>query len=342
MNRISDIHIASQRPLPSPGEMHAELPITPEMAEFVEQSRHTLIRILRGEDPRLLVITGPCSVSSESSVMEYAEKLNALRPEISDKIFPVMRLYFEKPRTTLGWKGMIYDPDLNGSCNIEKGLRTARRILSRITAMGIPAATEFLDPIIPQYLADMITWSAIGARTTESQTHRQLASGLSMPVGFKNSTDGAIEIAIDAIKTASAQHTFLGVISDGRTGIFHTRGNPNCHLVLRGSSSGPNYGSEYIAFASELLRKHGLPQTIVVDCSHGNSRKQPLKQFDAARDVLQQRKNGCRAICGIMLESFLQGGRQDISDHLIPGMSVTDACLSWDETKRLLLELAGR
>lgn len=337
MNRVYNINIESQAPLPTPSDIHAELPISEKMEDFIESSRRQLVDILNHKDDRFLVITGPCSINDIPSALEYAERFQKLQRKVSDKIFLIMRTYFEKPRTTVGWKGLIYDPGMDKSFQIESGLRLARRLLLQLTEMQIPTATEFLDPIIPQYLCDLITWAAIGARTTESQTHRQMASGMSMPIGFKNATDGSITIAIDAIKTAAARHSFLGVINDGRTGIFNTKGNPNCHIVLRGSSIDPNYGSEYIAFSRELLRKAGLNQAIIVDCSHGNSHKIPKNQIKAAKDVIEQRCGGDNAVIGIMLESYLKEGRQDIGDYMVPGLSVTDACLGWDDTEDLIL-----
>ena len=337
MNKVYNVNIVSQSPLPTPHDIHTELPISEETESFVEDSRRQLVEILNHKDDRFLVIAGPCSINDIPSAIEYAECFKKLQQKVSDKIFLIMRTYFEKPRTTVGWKGLIYDPRMDKSFQIEEGLRLARKLLLQITEMKIPTATEFLDPIIPQYLCDLITWAAIGARTTESQTHRQMASGMSMPIGFKNATDGSITIAIDAIKTAAARHSFLGVINDGRTGIFNTKGNPNCHIVLRGSSIDPNYGSEYIAFSRELLRKAGLNQTIVVDCSHGNSRKMPKNQIKAAKDVISQRCDGDKAVTGIMLESYLMEGRQEIGEYMVPGLSVTDACLGWDDTEELIL-----
>jgi 3-deoxy-7-phosphoheptulonate synthase len=252
-----------------------------------------------------------------------------------------MRVYFEKPRTTIGWKGLVYDPDLDGSYNIEKGLRLVRKILLGITEMGLPAGSEMLDPVTPQYTADLISWAAIGARTSESQPHRQLASGLSMAVGFKNATDGSIQVAVDAVKTASSKHAFLGVTSDGRTGVFSTTGNPYCHVILRGGGpGGTNYGSEHIAFTRELLKKADLPQTIMVDCSHGNSGKQPENQITVMKDVIQQVKNGESGIFGTMLESNLKTGTQDLKDRtgIDPALSITDNCLGWEETEALIRE----
>ena len=288
-----------------------------------------------------MVICGPCSIDSIPAAVEYAARLKSIQEKVSSKLMLIMRTYFEKPRTTVGWKGLIYDPDLDRSFNIEKGLRLARRLLLQLSEMRLPVATEFLEPIIPQYLADLVTWASIGARTTESQTHRQLASGLSMPIGFKNSTDGAISVAVDAIKTASATHSFLGVINDGRTGVFRTRGNKFCHIVLRGGIHGPNYASENIAYVKELMRKEKLVPSIVIDCSHGNSMRHPEMQPVILRDVLGQIRAGENTISGVMIESYIKTGRQDIAERgkMIPGLSVTDPCLGWEETEAAILEL---
>ena len=269
----------------------------------------------------------------------YASALKSLQKKVESKMMLMMRTYFEKPRTTLGWKGMIYDPDLNQSFNIEKGVRLARKLLLEITDMELPAATEFLEPIIPQYIADLISWAAIGARTVESQTHRQLASGLSMPVGLKNATDGSINVAVEAIQTARAKHSFLGVINDGRTGVFQTRGNRNCHVVLRGGQHLPNYSSENVAYTVELLRRLKLTPSVMIDCSHANSMRNPLMQPKIMMDVVNQIRNGQSAICGVMLESYLKTGRQDITSQgkIFPGISVTDACLGWKETEEAIL-----
>ncbi len=339
MKRVYNVNIEAQYPLPTPQEIHTELPITPELEDFVASSRIAIERILHRRDPRILIITGPCSVDNVNAAMDYARKLRELQDKVSDKFLLVMRAYFEKPRTTLGWKGMIYDPDLDKTFNIEKGLRQSRKLLLDLTALGLPVATEFLDPIIPQYLSDLISWAAIGARTTESQTHRQLASGLSMPVGFKNATDGSIQVAIDAIKTAAACHSFLGVINDGRTGVFHTKGNRNCHIVLRGSASEPNYGSEYIAFTRELMMKAGLEPSVIIDCSHGNSMRKPMAQPGVLADVIRQIKEGANCISGVMLESYLKTGSQKLEsgkDHEY-GLSITDGCIGWEETEQAIL-----
>lgn len=340
MKRVYNVNIEAQHPLPTPQEIHAELPLRPEMEDFVARSRETIENIIHRRDRRLLVVAGPCSIDNYDAAIDYADRLKTLAKKVESKFVLVMRTYFEKPRTTIGWKGMVYDPDLDKTFNIEKGLRLSRKLLLAMAEKEIPTATEFLDPIIPQYLSDLISWAAIGARTTESQTHRQLVSGLSMPVGFKNATDGSIHIAIDAIKTASAKHSFLGVIDDGRTGVFHTKGNRNCNIILRGSATATNYGSEYIAFTEELMRKSGLEPSIIIDCSHGNSLRNPLNQPAAFRDVIGQVKNGATAIAGVMLESYLKTGKQPMKSRaeLTYGLSITDGCLGWDETEALILE----
>ena len=340
MKRVYNVNIEAQHPLPTPQEIHAELPLRPEMEDFVARSRETIENIIHRRDRRLLVVAGPCSIDNYDAAIDYADRLKTLAKKVKSKFVLVMRTYFEKPRTTIGWKGMVYDPDLDKTFNIEKGLRLSRKLLLAMAEKELPTATEFLDPIIPQYLSDLISWAAIGARTTESQTHRQLVSGLSMPVGFKNATDGSIHIAIDAIKTASAKHSFLGVINDGRTGVFHTKGNRNCNIILRGSATATNYGSEYIAFTEELMRKSGLEPSIIIDCSHGNSLRNPLNQPAAFRDVIGQVKNGATAIAGVMLESYLKTGKQPMKSRaeLTYGLSITDGCLGWDETEALILE----
>lgn len=340
MKRVYNVNIEAQHPLPTPQEIHAELPLRPEMEDFVARTRETIENIIHRRDRRLLVVAGPCSIDNYDAAIDYADRLKTLAKKVESKFVLVMRTYFEKPRTTIGWKGMVYDPDLDKTFNIEKGLRLSRKLLLAMAGKEIPTATEFLDPIIPQYLSDLISWAAIGARTTESQTHRQLVSGLSMPVGFKNATDGSIHIAIDAIKTASAKHSFLGVINDGRTGVFHTKGNRNCNIILRGSATATNYGSEYIAFTEELMRKSGMEPSIIIDCSHGNSLRNPLNQPTAFRDVIGQVKNGATAIAGVMLESYLKTGKQPMKSRaeLTYGLSITDGCLGWDETEALILE----
>ena len=340
MKKVYNINIEAQHPLPTPQEIHTELPLTPVMEDFVETSRHRIEEIIRRRDKRILVVTGPCSIDNADAALDYADRLKKLQEKVEEKFLLVMRTYFEKPRTTIGWKGLVYDPDLDKTFNIEKGLRLSRKILLAMAERKLPTATEFLDPIIPQYLSDLISWAAIGARTTESQTHRQLVSGLSMPVGFKNATDGSIHIAIDAIKTAAAKHSFLGVINDGRTGVFHTKGNKNCNVILRGSSNATNYTSEYIAFTEELMRKSGLIPSIIVDCSHGNSMRQPTNQPAVFRDIVKQLNEGASSIAGVMLESYLKTGKQSMTDRnsLTYGLSITDGCLGWKETEELILE----
>lgn len=342
MKKVYNVNIERESPLPTPHEIRSELPMTAAATESIYHARHAVERIIQRKDKRMLVICGPCSIDSIPAALEYAAGLKSIQQEVSSKLMLIMRTYFEKPRTTVGWKGMIYDPDLDQSFNIEKGLRLARKLLQDLADMELPAATEFLDPIIPQYFADLITWASIGARTSESQIHRQLCSGLSMPVGFKNATDGSIAVAIDAIKTAAARHSFLGVINDGRTGVFSTKGNKFGHLVLRGGIHATNYGSENIAFARELMRKQGLIPSVVIDCSHANSMRQPLNQLNVLRDIAGQINAGEKAISGVMIESYIKTGRQDIADQkgkMIPGLSVTDPCLGWLETKQAVLDL---
>ena len=307
--------------------------------ETVVGGRETVKRILRGDDPRLLVIVGPCSIHDVDGALEYAQKLNRLREELAEQVCVVMRVYFEKPRTTIGWKGLINDPHLDGSYDIDTGLKKARELLLQINGMGLPAATEFLDPIVPQYIGDLVSWAAIGARTTESQTHREMASGLSMPVGFKNSTDGSLQIAIDAMTSARTPHNFLGIDQDGVTSIIRTTGNPNGHVVLRGGRAKANYDPESIAAATASLTKAGLPAVLMVDCSHANSGKQHARQEEVWRSVIQQRAEGNRALIGLMVESYLEEGNQPIPgrlDELRHGVSVTDACIGWETTERML------
>ena len=336
-----DVNIASTEALISPVGLVEELPLTPDVEAVVLEGRRQIQAVLRGEDPRFLVITGPCSVHDEEAGLEYAHRLKALQDEYSDRMLIVMRVYFEKPRTTVGWKGMIYDPYLNDTFDIGEGLRRARRLLMKIGEMGIYTATEFLDPIVPQYLAGLVSWAAIGARTTESQTHRQMASGLSMPVGFKNGTDGDAQIAVDAMLSAQSEHAFLGIDHFGQTCIVHTNGNPYGHLVLRGGKSGSNFGSESIAAAQELLSKADVPSRLLVDCSHGNSNKDHTRQNIALNSIIEQRIAGNDDIIGCMLESNLNAGSQSLSGTLAEleyGVSVTDACIGWEETEELLRE----
>jgi len=313
MERTENLNIEEIRPLISPRNLKKELPLPENLAGIIIHARDSIQRILARRDSRPLVIVGPCSLHDEEATLEYAARLRRLQVDLGEKVLLVMRAYFEKPRTTVGWKGMLYDPWLDESDDIQEGFRRSRRLLLEITRIGLPAATEFLDPIVPQYLADLVSWASIGARTAASQIHRQMASGLSMPIGFKNSTDGNLTIAIEAIKTATRPHVFLGITADGRTGIASTRGNPYGHLVLRGGSGGPNYQSEYVAFAEVLLRKAGVANRILIDCSHANANKDHRQQHLVFSDVLGQIHAGNQTIAGMMLESFLFEGNQPVS-----------------------------
>jgi len=341
MKNVSNINIASQTPLPAPREVLAALPLPEGLTEQVWAHRQAVVEVLEGRSRRLLILVGPCSIHCPQAAMEYAQRLQRLADELSDRLLIVMRVYFEKPRTILGWKGLIYDPELNGSYDIAGGLRVARQLLRSVVELGLPVATEILDPVITQYLADLLTWAAIGARTTESQTHRQLVSGLSMPTGFKNATDGGIGVAVEAIKAAQAPHAFIGVDESGRIAVFRTKGNRHTHLVLRGGASGPNYGSEHVAFARELMRKLGVPPNVVVDCGHANSGKRPERQSEILREVVAQRRAGETAIIGAMIESNLETGSQPLipGQPPTPGLSITDPCLGWQETATLLREV---
>ena len=335
----NNLHVRESIRLLTPRELKDRFPMTAAANRTVVEGRNTIISILNRTDPRLLVVLGPCSIHDPKAALEYATKLKALQAELAEQFYIVMRVYFEKPRTTIGWKGLIYDPQLNGSDDIATGLERARELLLAITEMGLPTATEFLDPVVPQYIADLVSWAAIGARTTESQTHRQLASGLSMPVGFKNSTDGSLQIAIDAMRSAMSPHSFLGIDQEGVTSIIRTTGNPDGHIVLRGGRLNTNYDAESIRGAAEILKKSGLPETLMVDCSHANSAKQHARQEDVWHSLVEQRKGGTEAITGVMIESNLSEGAQPIpSDFsaLRYGVSVTDACLGWDVTERML------
>jgi 3-deoxy-7-phosphoheptulonate synthase len=339
MFRTQDLHVKEIVRLLSPRELKAQTPSSDAVNTTVARSRERVIRILRQEDPRLLVVIGPCSIHDEKGALEYAEKLNALRKEFADRMEIVMRVYFEKPRTIVGWKGLINDPHLDGSQDIEAGLKIARRLLLQITGLGLPAATEFLDPIVPQYIADLITWAAIGARTTESQTHREMASGLSMPAGLKNSTDGSLQVAIDAMGAARHPHSFLGIDQDGVTSIVRTVGNPHAHVVLRGGRAQTNYDAESIRAAEAKLKSEGLPPVLMVDCSHANSGKQHARQEDVWRSVIQQRVDGTNSLIGLMVESNVNEGNQPIPKNLADlryGVSLTDACIGWETTERML------
>ncbi len=336
-----DLRIQKTNELISPEQLIADVTVSDRAAETVAHARRTIHNILSGEDDRLLVIVGPCSIHDPDAAREYAAKLRQAADAIAENVFVVMRVYFEKPRTTVGWKGLINDPDLNNTFQINKGLHLARQLLLDLAEMGLPAGTEYLDLISPQYYADLVSWGAIGARTTESQTHRELSSGLSCPVGFKNATDGDIQVAIDAIKSASQPHNFLSVTKQGRSAIFQTTGNEDCHIILRGGKH-PNYDMFSVDDAGSMLTKAGLPARIMIDASHANSRKIPARQVDVASDIATQVARGSRSIFGIMLESNLVEGRQDVVDGqaLTYGQSITDACIHWEDTESLLQELA--
>jgi 3-deoxy-7-phosphoheptulonate synthase len=340
--QTDDLRIKEIREVVAPNTVHDECPITEEGSKTVFEAREAIHKILHREDDRLLVITGPCSVHDTDAALEYARKLKAVAEELKDDLVVVMRVYFEKPRTTVGWKGLINDPNLDGSFAINDGLRIARKLLVDLTDMGVPTGTEFLDLISPQYVADLVSWGAIGARTTESQVHRELASGLSCPVGFKNGTDGGLQIAIDAIRSASQPHHFLSLTKEGRSAIFSTAGNEDCHIILRGGRK-PNYDADSVNEASQKLESAGIPANIMVDCSHANSQKQPERQVNVAEDVADQIAVGDKRIVGIMLESHLVAGRQDVEgdrNALTYGQSITDACISWEQTAPVMYELA--
>ena len=336
-----DLRIQETRELMSPEELIQDLPVSGPASDTVSIARRTIHKALTGEDDRLLVVVGPCSIHDPESAREYGGKLRQLADEVSDHLFLVMRVYFEKPRTTVGWKGLINDPDLDNSFQINKGLHLARQLLRDLGDLGLPCGTEYLDLISPQYVADLISWGAIGARTTESQTHRELASGLSCPVGFKNATDGDIQIAIDAIKSASQPHHFLSVTKGGRSAIFKTAGNEDCHIILRGGKH-PNYDMFSVDDASAMLEKAGLPVRIMIDASHANSRKIPSRQIDVIHDIATQIARGNRSIFGVMVESHLLEGRQDVTSgqSLTYGQSITDPCIRWEDTERVLRMLS--
>ena len=341
MQRTSDINVVETRALPSPSALLAELPKSEAQAAFIAQARSEIRRLIFTDDKRFLLIVGPCSIHDLEAGRDYARRLAALAREVSDRIMVVMRVYFEKPRTTVGWKGLVMDPHLDGSHDIAAGLRLGRSFLRDVLDLGLPTATELLDPITPQYVADLVCWGAIGARTTESQTHRQMASGLSMPLGFKNGTDGSIQTAINAIKAAGQPQTFLGINVDGAASAIVTRGNPNCHVVLRGGTAGPNYSPTHIAQTEAILAKAGLPKAILVDCSHDNSAKKPELQPDVLRALLAQITAGNTSIMGAMIESNLGAGNQPFpvpKEQLRYGVSITDGCIDWATTEALIRE----
>ena len=327
----------------APADVHKEIPITEAAENTIISARNDIHNVLTGDDGRLVVVVGPCSVHDTTAAFEYAERLKAAKEKFKDDLVIIMRVYFEKPRTTVGWKGLINDPDLNMTFNIEKGLRVARQLLVDINDIGVPAATEYLDLITPQYIADLISWGAIGARTTESQVHRELASGLSCPVGFKNATDGGIHIAIDAINSARSPHHFLSVTKAGHSAIFSTRGNEDTHIILRGGNKEPNYDAVNVEKVAKSLEQSGLRTNIMIDFSHANSLKQCHRQLVVADDVAEQIACGDQRIMGVMIESHLKSGRQDIveGETLEYGQSVTDSCLAWEDTLPLLESLAA-
>ena len=337
---LSDVHVSRFEALAPPDSLKGELPLTEAAAATVERGRREVRAALHGQDGRLVVIVGPCSIHDPQAAIDYATRLATLRTALSEHLLVVMRVYFEKPRTTIGWKGLINDPGLDGSHDINLGLRRARQVLLQIAELGLPAATEFLDPIVPQYTADLVSWAAIGARTTESQTHREMASGLSMPVGFKNATDGDLQVAIDAMRAAQHAHSFLGIDQRGVTSIVRTRGNPDVHVILRGREGKPNYTAPYVAFAKAMLDKGAPRRPIMIDCSHGNSGKDYRKQPTVMDDVVAQRRTGESAILGVMLESHLHEGNQPLGAALKYGVSITDSCLGWEATERLLVASA--
>ena len=344
MNRpIDNQHVIEIKALPSPRAIKTKLPITDQAAALVVETREAIRKILHGQDhDRLVIIVGPCSIHDPDAACEYAEKLKPVADALRDRLLIVMRTYFEKPRTTVGWKGLINDPHLDGTCDIALGMEIARTLLLKINQLGLPCGTELLDPISPQYVADLISWSAIGARTTESQTHRELASGVSMPVGFKNGTEGSLQVAVNAMISARAPHHFVGINADGQTAIIKTMGNPDRHIVLRGGGGKTNYEAEHVAKAETAVAGEGVARPIMIDCSHDNSHKDHTRQGAVAREVIRQFREGRHSIMGLMLESNLHPGKQTWKEGvaLKHGVSITDACLGWDETERLLGELA--
>jgi len=343
MHQVSDLNVVKNVPLPAPALLLSEIDRSEKQAAVISESRQVIRDILNGEDERFLLICGPCSIHDTKAGLEYAERLAKLAEQVKDKVYIVMRVYFEKPRTTVGWKGLIMDPNLDGSDNIPEGLRQARTFLRQVIDTGLPTATELLDPITPQYIADLISWSAIGARTTESQTHRQMASGLSMPLGFKNTTTGDLIAAVNAIKAASNSQTFLGVSEQGVASAVSTSGNPDCHIILRGGDKGPNYGADDVAEAVEKLSKAGAPDSIMIDASHANCGKDDAKMPAVFEEIVRQRAAGNKKIIGAMLESHIESGNQSFPqplEDLKYGQSITDKCIDWATTESLVLAAA--
>ncbi|MDB5957969.1 3-deoxy-7-phosphoheptulonate synthase [Ramlibacter sp.] len=341
--RLDDVRIREVRPLISPALLQYELPADESVQAFVERSRAEVAAIVHGQDRRLLAVVGPCSIHDHAQAIDYAQRLRALADELRQDLLLVMRVYFEKPRTTVGWKGFINDPRLDGSFRINEGLRLARELLLEVAQLGLPAGTEFLDLLSPQYISDLISWGAIGARTTESPSHRQLASGLSCPIGFKNGTDGGVQMAADALVACAAPHAFMGMTKMGQAAVFETTGNGDCHIILRGGTRGPNYSAADIEAACAILRKASVTERVMIDCSHANSSKDYRRQAEVARDIAQQLQGGERRILGVMIESHLAPGRQDLKPGvpLAHGVSITDGCIGWAQTQEVLRELAA-
>lgn len=340
---IHNVHIIDEKVLITPAELKQKLPLLTALRTQIETHRNDISNIIHKKDNRLLVVIGPCSIHDPLAALDYAKRLKALSDELKDQLYIVMRVYFEKPRTTVGWKGLINDPRIDGTFDVEHGLHIARQLLLELVEMGLPLATEALDPMTPQYLADLFSWSAIGARTTESQTHRELASGLSMAVGFKNGTDGSLGTAINAMKAASMGHSFIGINQQGQVNLLHTEGNPDGHVILRGGKA-PNYASEFVQQCETELAKAGLETAIMIDCSHGNSNKDYRRQPSVAEDATQQIVNGCKSIIGLMIESNINAGNQSAEQPVSEmkyGVSITDACIDWETTDSLLRKIAA-
>lgn len=343
--KLDDLNVLSEETLINPNDLKDLVPASEQALATVAEGRMTIKKILNRDDPRLFLVVGPCSIHDPKAALEYAEKLKALADEVSDTLFLVMRVYFEKPRTTVGWKGFINDPDLNDSFNIRKGLELGRKLLVDLAEMGLPTSTEALDPVSPQYLQDMIAWSAIGARTTESQTHREMASGLSSSVGFKNGTDGGLEVAINALQSVSAPHRFLGINHRGEVAIIHTRGNRHAHIVLRGGGGKTNFDADSIAECERQLLAKGIPANVMIDCSHANSNKQHENQVGVIADVAEQIANGNQSVIGFMVESHLKAGNQKMTEDLNDleyGVSITDACVDWETTEKMIRNLRDK
>ncbi|MEM1433030.1 MAG: 3-deoxy-7-phosphoheptulonate synthase [Pseudomonadota bacterium] len=341
--QTDDLRITGMAEVIGPEELIADLPVGPDASRLIFDTRHQAAEIVHGTDDRILAIVGPCSIHDTGAALEYASRLKGLADELSEDLLIVMRVYFEKPRTIVGWKGLINDPHLDDSFDINLGLHMARGLLRDIADLGLSAGTEYLDPITPQYVADLVSWGAIGARTTESQVHRQLASGLSCPIGFKNSTDGSIQVAVDAIRSAGHPHIFLSVTKQGRSAIFSTGGNRDCHVILRGGNGKPNYSAEHVNAAVEMLEQVAMEPRLMIDMSHANSEKKHERQLDVGADICRQLESGSDHIMGVMIESNLVAGRQDIAPkaELTYGQSITDACISWESTEPLLRDLAA-